>query len=445
MNPVFHFLLLLSVSLQMPEIPATWRAGIYAQDTETGEILLSINEDQCFRPASTVKLVTSYIALMKLGPSYVYETEVLADISGGNLYIIGSGAPLLSAEHVEIMALETAASLPPGSSWKLFWDTSKFNEESHCPGWDVNDWSKVYCPPIEGLSIGDNILQVIISTVGDSMRTFVYPPLPDLEITNNLIIGSRIQIRTTVDGWEDNAPRLTLQGTILPDTHLVLYKPFAGPSMEFSEMFSLALESTGLNIDSVLQGEAPDDTTLIRTSVIHSDPLFVLLTSMNKWSRNMIAEMVLRTVSLEMGSVPASTGAGCDIAGQILRDLVPGVPGVQLADGSGLSRLNLLAPSHLAAILSNGINSPEWGVEFLATLPVNGVDGTLESRMSNLPRGAFRGKTGSLNDTSTIAGILTASSGRRIILVIMLEVPGGYTFTARAWQDTFVTWFWEDY
>ncbi|MCD4846595.1 MAG: D-alanyl-D-alanine carboxypeptidase/D-alanyl-D-alanine-endopeptidase [Candidatus Aegiribacteria sp.] len=445
MNPVFHFLLLLSVSLQMPEIPTAWRAGIYAQDTETGEILLSINEDQCFRPASTVKLVTSYIALMKLGPSYVYETEVLADTSGGNLYIIGSGAPLLSAEHVEIMALETAASLPPGSSWKLFWDTSKFNEESHCPGWDANDWSKVYCPPIEGLSIGDNILQIIISTIGDSMRTFVYPPLPDLEITNNLIIGSRIQIRTTVNGWEDNAPRLTLQGTMPPDTHTVLYKPFAGPSMEFSEMFSLALENTGLDIDTVLQGEAPDDTTLIRTSVIYSDPLFVLLTSMNKWSRNMIAEMVLRTVSLETGSIPASTGAGCDVAGQILRDLVPAVPGVQLADGSGLSRLNLLAPRHLAAILSNGISSPEWGVEFLATLPVNGVDGTLKSRMSNLPRGAFRGKTGSLNDTSTIAGVLTALSGRRIILVIMLETPGGYTFTARAWQDTFITWCWENY
>lgn len=445
MNPVIHFLLLLSVSLQMPEIPTAWRVGIYAQDTETGEILLSINEDQCFRPASTVKLVTSYIALMKLGPSYVYETEVLADISGGNLYIIGSGAPLLSAEHVEIMALETAASLPPGSSWKLFWDTSKFNEESHCPGWDLNDWSKVYCPPIEGLSIGDNILQVIISTVGDSMRTFVYPPLPDLLITNNLIIGSRIQIRTTVNGWEDNAPRLTLQGIMPPDTHIVLYKPFAGPSMEFSEMFSLALESTGLDIDSVLQGEAPDDTTLIRTSIIYSDPLFVLLTSMNKWSRNMIAEMVLRTVSLETGSVPASTGAGCDVAGQILRDLVPDIPGVQLADGSGLSRLNLLAPIHLAAILSNGINSTEWGVEFLATLPVNGVDGTLKSRMMDLPRGAFRGKTGTLNDTSTIAGILTASSGRKIILVIMLEVPGGYTWTARAWQDTFITWWWENY
>lgn len=445
MNPVIHLILLLSVTLQMPEIPSAWRAGIYAQDAETGDILLSRNEDQTFRPASTVKLVTSYIAFLKLGSSFVYETEILADRPGGNLYIIGSGAPLLSAEHIEIMALETAASLAPGSSWRLYWDTSQFTEESHCPGWDQNDWSKVYCPPIEGLSIGDNILQVIVSTIGDSMRTFVYPQLPGLVITNNLVIGNRIQIRSTVDGWEENTPGLTLNGSISPDTQIVMYKPFAGPPMEFSEMLSIALESTGLSIDTVMQGETPDDTTLIRTSVIYSDPLFVLLTTMNKWSRNMVSEMVLRTVSLETGSGPASTGAGCDIAGQILRDLVPDVPGAQLADGSGLSRLNLLAPAHLAAILSNGIKSSEWGVEFLATLPVNGVDGTLSSRLSNLPPGAFRGKTGSLNDTSTIAGILTASSGRKIILVIMLEVPAGYTWTARAWQDTFITWCWERY
>lgn len=445
MSLVLHILLLSSMAAQMPETPSSWRAGIYALDIETGEILLNENENQFFRPASTVKLVTTFLALRELGPSYVFETEVLADTSTHSLYIVGSGDPLLSAEHVNIIALETAASLEPGLSWKLYWDTSKFLEEPHCPGWDVTDWNKTYCPPIEGLSIGDNIVQILVSTVGDSMRTYIYPPLPNLEIINNLSTASRESIRVTVSGWMENTFCITLEGTMQPDTRIVLYKPFAGPPMEFAEMLSGALEETGLRIDSVLQGEAPDDTSLIRTSVIYSEPMFMLLSSMNKWSRNMVAEMILRTVSLETGSNPASTSAGCDIAGQILKDLVPDVTGVQLADGSGLSRLNLLSPRHLAAILSEGISSPEWGVEFLATLPVNGVDGTLQSRMINLPPGAFRGKTGSLNDTSSIAGMLRTSSGRRIILVIMLEMPYGYTLTARSWQDNFISWCWENY
>lgn len=159
----------------------------------------------------------------------------------------------------------------------------------------------------------------------------------------------------------------------------------------------------------------------------------------------MIAEMVLRTASFETGSDPASTGAGCDVAGQLLRNLVPSLTEFQIADGSGLSRFNSLTPIHLAEVLSEGIGSTVWGVEFLATLPVNGVDGTLRSRMVDLPPGAFRGKTGTLRDTSTIAGLLTSSSGRRIIVVIMLEVPTGYTRTARALQDSLISWFWENY
>lgn len=159
----------------------------------------------------------------------------------------------------------------------------------------------------------------------------------------------------------------------------------------------------------------------------------------------MVAEMVLRTASLETGSTPASTGAGCDVTGQLLRDIVPSLTEFQIADGSGLSRFNSLTPIHLARILSEGISSAEWGVEFLATLPVNGVDGTLRSRMADLPPGAFRGKTGTLNDTSAIAGLLTSSSGRRIVLVIMFEVPRGQTWTARGLQDNMVSWFWENY
>ena len=438
-------MLILSLSLNIPSVPSSWRAGIYAADADTGEILYNLNGASYFRPASTVKLLTTLVALKELGPSYIYETRVMADTVGGRLFIVGAGAPLLSSEHIRIVALETAASLDPGSSWDLYWDTARFASESHCPGWDTSDWNKTYCPPIEALSVGDNILQLIISTEGDTMRVFYYPPLPGLSVLNNLVIGGSESIRTTVEGWTENRPILMLEGSMPPDTHLVLYMPFAGPPAEFAGMLALELEAAGLHIGEVLQGEAPVSGSLIQTSVMFSDPMFVLLASMNKWSRNMVAEMVLRTASLETGSDPASTGAGCDVAGQLLRELAPSLTEFQIADGSGLSRFNSLTPIHLAEILSEGISSPAWGVEFLATLPVNGVDGTLRSRMADLPPGAFRGKTGTLSDTSTIAGLLTSSSGRRIILVIMLEVPNGYTWTARGLQDSLISWFWENY
>jgi D-alanyl-D-alanine carboxypeptidase/D-alanyl-D-alanine-endopeptidase (penicillin-binding protein 4) len=156
------------IATGMPSIPAAWRAGILAVDAESGETLLDIHSEDYFRPASTVKLVTTLLAMRELGPSYVYTTRVMADTAGGALYVAGAGAPLLSGEHIRIAALETAAALDPGSSWDLFWDTSRFTIESHCPGWDTSDWSRAYCPPIEGLSVGDNIVQLMISTRGNT-------------------------------------------------------------------------------------------------------------------------------------------------------------------------------------------------------------------------------------------------------------------------------------
>jgi len=446
LNQVCNLLLTGIVAVaMMPSVPQTWRAGIYAEDTITGEVILDISSASMFRPASTVKLVTTYLGLDILGPSYVWTTELLADTASSALYLIGSGAPLTSAEHVEIMAMETAAALNPLTSWHLYWDTSLFMDESHCTGWDDDDWGLAYCPPIEALSVGDNIVQIIVSTMGDTMRVWTYPDLPGLTVVNRLVPGWTTEVNSSVSGWEDGTPSVTLSGTMEDDSRLILYRPFAGPPSELSGMLARALEESGLVVTGVSRGAVSDTADMITTSVMYSQPPSVLLSSMNKWSRNMVAEMVLRTVSLESGCTPASTGSGCDIGGEVLADLAPDLPDPVLSDGSGLSRLNSLSPRHLAAILQAGAGSMEWGAEFTASLPVNGVDGTLRSRMGNLPAGAFRGKTGTLNDTSSIAGMLTTSSGRDMIVVVMLEVPTGYTWTARAWQDAFMTWIWENY
>jgi serine-type D-Ala-D-Ala carboxypeptidase/endopeptidase (penicillin-binding protein 4) len=435
----------LSSTILMPSVPASWRAGIYVVEPGSGEEMVDISSSSLFRPASTLKLVTSYVGLDSLGPAFVWETELLADTASRELFLIGAGAPLMSAEQLEIMALETAAALPPGGSWHLYWDTSLFVDESHCPDWAEADWNRIYCPPIEALSVGDNIVQIIISTMGGTLRIWTYPDLPGLSLVNHLLLGGADNVTSRVSGWEDGPPVITLEGTVERSSRTVLYSPFAGPPAELAGMLAEALEETGMEISAVSSGEAGDGDGRITASVMRSEPLFMILASMNKWSRNMVAEMVLRTVSLEAGCSPASTGSGCDIAGSVLSGLAPGLPVPTLADGSGLSRLNSLTPRHLAALLEAGIASLEWGPEFLATLPVNGVDGTLSARLCNLPAGAFRGKTGSLSDTSCIAGLLTTASGRRLIVVVMLEVPEGTTWTARAWQDSFITWLWESY
>ncbi|MBD3369421.1 D-alanyl-D-alanine carboxypeptidase/D-alanyl-D-alanine-endopeptidase [Candidatus Fermentibacteria bacterium] len=422
----------------VPELPPDWRCGYLVQDLRTGRCLLSRDPDRYFRPASTVKLVTTLLAMRTLGPSWVYRTEILVDTLEESIYLVGSGAPLLSAEDVVRAAYETAAALPHRDVWKVYYDVSAFEEEPHCLGWHRADWDRTYCPPIEALCIGDNVLEIILGTRDGELKIFTYPPLPDLQLRSGLILGGSESLRVEVEGWDSGLPSITLEGGLPSDTSLILYKPFAGAPFELASWLGECLRRAGLDVSRPMSRDIEPAGTLLTTAVMYSDPMFVILTSMNKWSRNMVAEQVLRTVALEEHGEPASTGAGCDLAGAMLGRMVPGSAGLALADGSGLSRLNRLTPRHLVAVLEEGASSTEFGPEFLATLPVNGMDGTLGGRLGSLPPGSFRGKTGTLGDTSALAGLLVTESGKRLLVAIIIEIPKGMVYRARRWQDRFV-------
>jgi len=172
-------------------------------------------------------------------------------------------------------------------------------------------------------------------------------------------------------------------------------------------------------------------------AVIRSRPLSELAAQMNKWSMNVVAELILRVAAGDPETGVATTAAGCEMAGRMLAEL-HGVEGTQLADGSGLSRLNRIAPAQLVSVLLEGIGSLEWGPEFVSSLAVNGVDGTMATRLADLPPGAFRGKTGSLNDTATLAGMIYTAGGRSIAMAVLCEVPQGSVYAARNWQDALV-------
>ncbi len=417
--------------------PSSWDTGILVADAGTGEVLVNVNADTPFRPASTVKAITTLTALNTLGAAHVYRTVIHVDTLSNSLFLVGSGAPLLSAEDVTRAAMETVAILPYRDEWNLFLDPSAITGESHLPGWDEADWNRTYCPPVEPLCIGDNVLEIVVASVNGTLNLFTYPPLPGLQIyQGNLVTGHSTSITAIGGNWETGRSEMTLSGTIANGTREILYKPFAGAPGELALILEDQLVTWGVNAS--YSGIEEADLSLPQTAVMYSDPLWIILGSMNKWSRNIVAEQILRTVANRETGEAGSTRAGCDIAGALLDSLVPGAEGWQLADGSGLSRLNLITPRQLVEVFRAGAGSLEFGPEFLASFPVNGVDGTLSRRMSDLPAGAFRGKTGSLNDTCTIAGILTTQDGRRLALAIFLEFPRGQIWRARAWQDRYI-------
>jgi len=105
-------------------------------------------------------------------------------------------------------------------------------------------------------------------------------------------------------------------------------------------------------------------------------------------------------------------------------------------NGAGLSRAARLSPRALARMLQQAWASPVMP-EFVASLPIVGVDGTLRRRPA-LVSGAAHLKSGSLRDVTALAGYVLAASGQRYVLVAMVNHPNAGA--ARPALDALIAW-----
>ena len=137
----------------------------------------------------------------------------------------------------------------------------------------------------------------------------------------------------------------------------------------------------------------------------------------NKISQNLHAELLLRTVAREKAGY-GSAEAGLKIEQDFLKTAGVIDGDVVLSDGSGLARDDLVTPRAVVALLQYAGRQP-WGVEYMSTLPIAGVDGTLESRMKQTTGGAvIQAKTGSLEHVRAMSGYATTQSGEHLVFAI---------------------------
>ena len=124
----------------------------------------------------------------------------------------------------------------------------------------------------------------------------------------------------------------------------------------------------------------------------------------------------------------------------VLASLGADVAGMRIADGSGLTRLNLVRPRQLAALLTGIWSGPHRDV-FLPTLPIAGVDGTLRSRFAEGPaNGHVHAKTGTISSVIGLSGFVMRPDAGRPPLVFSILV-NNYTSSsssARGEVDAFV-------
>jgi D-alanyl-D-alanine carboxypeptidase/D-alanyl-D-alanine-endopeptidase (penicillin-binding protein 4) len=151
----------------------------------------------------------------------------------------------------------------------------------------------------------------------------------------------------------------------------------------------------------------------------------------NKVSQNLHAEMLLRLLGREKGT-SGSIAGGLEVLRGFLAQADVRPEEYAFFDGSGLSRQNLVSPRATVRLLRYAAKQT-WGTEYMESLPVAGVDGTLAARFKTLPPTAMlRAKTGSLDHVNALSGYLTTAKGERLVFSIM---GNNHTLTSKKAND----------
>jgi len=415
---------------------ATW--GIVVHSIARRDRLFELNPGNLLVPGSGMKIVAVASAAEAVGWDYTFETTLLATgpVTGGvlhgDLVITGNGDPsVLGRAGNDSLTPWTAALRARGIGridGRIIGDDNAVEEPRPGFAWSWEDLAYAYGALAGALNLGENALALVVraGTAENAAATIESPSeAGDVSIVNHATTGPAGSTALLWPEWLPGDTRLTIEGSIpLGSPPVRLGVASGNPTRWFARFVRARLIADGievsgdaLDVDDL--GHPPDEAHADVLYVHRSRPLGDIVEPLLKDSINLYAEAVLRLATGRNGR--RATGAALDATRARLESW--GIPkdGIQMVDGSGLSRRNVVAPETLLAILLRAYD-PSGSSPFMRGLPVAGRDGTLASRMKGTAaEGNVVAKTGTLSNARTLAGYVKTADGEPLAFVIMVN------------------------
>jgi D-alanyl-D-alanine carboxypeptidase/D-alanyl-D-alanine-endopeptidase (penicillin-binding protein 4) len=445
--------------------------GISIVDRDNGETLYELNADKFVTPASNAKIFTTALALSTLGPDFRFhttlETTELLGPDGrlvGDLVLVGHGDPDLSNRKFpylgkverEVTAEAPLAELVEAAVAKglkevdgdILADDSYFPYDPYPAGWSVGDLFFTFGAPVSALAFNDNSFSIEVSPAvreGEAATLLVEPAAAMGSFGYEVNTGPSNGKPDFSVVRQPGQNFILLRGSI-PAGHAPIKLEFAmsDPGEVAAWALKQTLESRGIKVTGgvrVRHSEPPRpfDSTVVPSGAVtvpgawnadsspatsrlvladHISPtLLESISVTNKMSQNLHAELFLRTVAREKAGI-GSAEAGIWLEQNFLKTIGIAEGDVVLSDGSGLSRDDLVTPRAVVQLL-RFISQQPWGADYIATLPIAGVDGTLENRMRDTTAsGRVFAKTGSLEHVRAMSGYATTVRDEHLIFTI---------------------------
>jgi serine-type D-Ala-D-Ala carboxypeptidase/endopeptidase (penicillin-binding protein 4) len=406
--------------------------SIVILDALSGRLLLSHNPDTPRSPASTIKVVTTFAALDVLGPTYTWHTQASirgvlnAGVLDGDLILQGGGDPYMSLERWWSFGRALRAKGLRSIRGDIVIDDTAFSLPSEDPGEFDGKPNRSYNVLPDALMVNFQSIdfRVVPDAAGQQVYVYASPMPVNLQIENDVRFAAgrcggsagRVDFKVASGAWD----RVVFSGAL--SAHCaersftrVLLRP---TTYAFGTFVELWRESGGEFTGKLRVEAAPPDTQALLN--FDSMTLGEIIRLTNKFSSNLMARHLLLTLGAERSGSPATLEKGRAAISEWGGAQGLDLQGVDMDNGSGLSRSTHISALQLARILSTAYRS-RFAPEFLASLPLAGVDGTLRRRMKSSPAGAVRLKTGHIDGVSAIAGFVTADSGKPYVLVSMVN------------------------
>lgn len=420
----------------LSQLPAGANLALMVQKVGSPTPQIDYHGQQMALPASTQKVITALAALLQLGPDFRFTTtlESKGNVQGGvlkgDLIARFGGDPTLKRQDLRNMVATLKKSGVEKIEGNLLIDTSVFASHDKAPGWPWNDLTQCFSAPPAAAIVDRNCFSISLYSgqkPGDLafIRVASYYPVTMFSQVRTLQRGSGEAQYCELDVVPGDLNRYILTGC-LPQRAEPLPLAFAiqDGAAYAGAILKDELKQAGITYSGTLlrQTQVNDPGTVIASK--QSAPLHDLLKIMLKKSDNMIADTVFRTIGHARFGVPGTWRAGSDAVRQILRQQA-GVDfgNTIIADGSGLSRHNLIAPATMMQVLQY-IAQHDNELNFISMLPLAGYDGSLQYRAGLHQAGVdgkVSAKTGSLQGVYNLAGFITTASGQRMAFVQYLS------------------------
>lgn len=419
--------------------------GVEVRSLATDDLLFASNAHRLLMPASTLKTLTLAVTAERLGWDFTYETRayplgtIANGVLDGDVVVVGGGDPSFNdwdgsgtevfrswANRLKERGIQTIGG-------RIIGVDNVFDDDGLGAGWMWDDMAEDYSAAASGLQLNEGTAQVLVrpgTSVGEPAVLALKPSHSRVPLVNGVTTAAAGTPTTLSVGAFARMPGASIKGAIAidaaPQTRVVTV---GNPTLYFANAVRTTFIESGIDVlggaaDADDLTEMPD-VSPVATPIVHrSPPLSSLAERLMQLSDNLYAETFLRTLG-RTESTEGSATAGIDVVKKTLASWGIAPSELVMADGSGLSRYDLVTPHTLVAVLTHVYRDDRLRGAFTATLPVAGRPGMLGRRMvGTKAEGNVQAKTGSFTNARALAGFVRTAGGEPLVFAVMANNYG---------------------